>query len=80
KDRDDLRRTFRRHTATPLGFEPVVQPSAGTVPCTQRPYLQQELALKRCLDVVGAGLLLIVLAPGFLVVAIAIKLSSPGPV
>jgi exopolysaccharide biosynthesis polyprenyl glycosylphosphotransferase len=35
---------------------------------------------KRTMDVVGAGLLLILTAPIWLVVAIAIKLDSPGPV
>ncbi|MBK5958815.1 hypothetical protein CCR97_11420 [Rhodoplanes elegans] len=80
KDRDDPLRTFRRRVATPRGFDPVVRPGIRSRPCKQRPRLQQELALKRCFDVVGAGILLIVLSPGFLLVAIAIKLSSPGPV
>ncbi len=39
-----------------------------------------QLLLKRLLDVVGSFALLIVLSPLFLVVAIMIKLSSPGPV
>jgi exopolysaccharide biosynthesis polyprenyl glycosylphosphotransferase len=38
------------------------------------------LALKRAMDVVGAGLGLIVLAPLLAVIAVAIKLTSPGPV
>jgi exopolysaccharide biosynthesis polyprenyl glycosylphosphotransferase len=38
------------------------------------------LALKRTMDIVGAGLGLIVLSPLLLVVALAIKLTSPGPV
>lgn len=36
--------------------------------------------LKRSIDLIGAGLGLLVLAPVFLGVAIAIKLTSPGPV
>jgi exopolysaccharide biosynthesis polyprenyl glycosylphosphotransferase len=36
--------------------------------------------LKRMLDVVGAGVGLLFLAPLFVVVAIAIKLKSPGPI
>jgi lipopolysaccharide/colanic/teichoic acid biosynthesis glycosyltransferase len=37
-------------------------------------------AVKRLIDVVGAGLLLIVLSPLFLVLAIVVKRSSPGSV
>src|SRR5438552_10167154 len=36
--------------------------------------------LKRCVDVFGAGLLLIVLSPVLALIAILIKLDSPGPV
>ena len=36
--------------------------------------------LKRCFDLVVATLVVIVLAPFLLVVVIAVKLSSPGPV
>lgn len=39
-----------------------------------------QLLLKRMLDVVGSLVLLILLAPLFLVVAALIKLTSPGPV
>ena len=39
-----------------------------------------SLALKRCFDVVVSAIMLLVLAPVFLVLAIAIKLDSPGPV
>ena len=39
-----------------------------------------SLALKRCFDVVVSAMILLVLAPVFLVLAIAIKLDSPGPV
>ena len=39
-----------------------------------------SLALKRCFDVVVSALMLLVLSPVFLVLAIAIKLDSPGPV
>src|SRR5258708_241413 len=37
-------------------------------------------SMKRAIDVVGAGSALIFLAPLFISVAIAIKLTSPGPV
>ena len=39
-----------------------------------------SLALKRCFDVVASAFMLLILAPVFLVLAIAIKLDSPGPV
>lgn len=39
-----------------------------------------ELAVKRTLDFAAAGLLLVVLAPMFLVIAAAVKLNSRGPV
>ena len=39
-----------------------------------------SLAMKRCFDVVVSALMLLVLSPVFLVLALAIKLDSPGPV
>lgn len=39
-----------------------------------------EIAVKRVVDVLGAGLGLIALSPLFLAIAIAVKLSSPGPI
>ena len=39
-----------------------------------------SLLLKRCFDIVVSALMLAVLSPVFLVLAIAIKLDSPGPV
>lgn len=39
-----------------------------------------QLAIKRALDVLISGVLLVVLAPVFLLIALAIKLDSPGPV
>ncbi len=51
-----------------------------------RPYydaLQKKkaaLVLKRCFDVVVSAVMLVLLSPVFLILAIAIKLDSPGPV
>ena len=51
-----------------------------------RPYYETlaakraQLAGKRCFDIVVAALLLVLLSPVFLVLAIAIKVDSPGPV
>ena len=39
-----------------------------------------SLLLKRCFDIVVSALMLLVLSPLFLVLAVAIKLDSPGPV
>jgi exopolysaccharide biosynthesis polyprenyl glycosylphosphotransferase len=39
-----------------------------------------RLVFKRAMDVVGAGVLLVALSPVFLVVAVMVKLTSPGPV
>lgn len=51
-----------------------------------RPYYEAlsakkgQLRLKRMVDIVGAFTLLVVLSPLFLVLALAIKVDSPGPV
>jgi len=45
-----------------------------------RPSLYAQLALKRILDVVGSFCLLAILAPAFLLTALAVRLSSPGPI
>lgn len=39
-----------------------------------------SLLLKRCFDIVVSALMLLILSPVFLVLAVAIKLDSPGPV
>ena len=41
---------------------------------------QASLLLKRVFDIAVSGLMLLILLPVFLVLAIAIKLDSPGPV
>jgi exopolysaccharide biosynthesis polyprenyl glycosylphosphotransferase len=40
----------------------------------------QQLVVKRCLDVIGATVGLVILSPLFLIVALAVKLDSRGPV
>ena len=40
----------------------------------------QQLMIKRCLDLIGATIGLIVLSPLVLIVGLAVKLDSPGPV
>jgi exopolysaccharide biosynthesis polyprenyl glycosylphosphotransferase len=44
------------------------------------PLNQNHLILKRAIDVIGSGFALLFLLPVFAVVALAIKLDSPGPV
>src|ERR1043166_9915313 len=51
-----------------------------TIASAQRRPHPATVALKRCLDVVGAIAGLVLLSPVFLIVAIAIKLDTPGPV
>lgn len=54
--------------------------SAVCIEVQRGPLTPFECALKRYLDIVIAGMGLIVLAPLLVVVALAIKLDSPGPV
>jgi len=44
------------------------------------PMRRFNLVLKRAMDIVGSALALVILAPVFFVVAIAVRLESPGPV
>jgi exopolysaccharide biosynthesis polyprenyl glycosylphosphotransferase len=47
---------------------------------TTTPYKTSHLVIKRIIDIVVSSLALILLSPLFLIVALAIKLTSPGPV
>jgi len=51
-----------------------------SVTIQREPLRDWEQALKRCLDVLLAGIALVLLAPMLLFTALAIKLDSPGPV
>jgi exopolysaccharide biosynthesis polyprenyl glycosylphosphotransferase len=64
------------------GVEPKVLYRAGVpLVALSRPGLRaRQLLLKRALDVTGATLGLILLAPVFAAIALAVKLSSSGPV
>lgn len=59
-------------------------PRASSVSATntgaRRVFVRWYPTAKRGIDIVGAAVLLIVLSPVMLVVAMAIKISSPGPV
>ena len=57
---------------------PVTAGHVLTVPCV--PPETIELRLKRLMDVVVAATLLVLLSPVLLVIALLIKLTSPGPV
>jgi exopolysaccharide production protein ExoY len=46
----------------------------------QQPALRLQLVLKRLVDIVGSFLLIVLLSPVFLLTAIAVRLTSPGPV
>jgi lipopolysaccharide/colanic/teichoic acid biosynthesis glycosyltransferase len=45
-----------------------------------RPYNPWATAVKRLIDLCGSAVLLLVLSPVFLIIAIAVRLDSPGPV
>jgi len=51
-----------------------------TVELQRGPRTLVDRAIKRAIDIVGAGVALLLLMPLFLMTAIAIKLDSPGPV
>jgi lipopolysaccharide/colanic/teichoic acid biosynthesis glycosyltransferase len=57
------------------------EPAAGeSLALTRVSAESQELVLKRLMDVVGSLVLLVVLSPVFLLTAILVRLSSPGPI
>jgi len=60
-------------TLDQIGGLPLLSIEARSLTCASR-------AAKRALDVVGAGLGLLVLSPVLLAAAVAIRLGSPGPV
>lgn len=62
-----------RHPTRELGDAVCIELQRG-------PLTTAEQALKRCIDVVVAGIALVALMPLFIMVAIAIKLDSPGPI
>ena len=64
------------------GVEPKVVYRAGVplVALTRPSFRARQLLMKRALDVVGAGLGVVVLAPVFAAIALAVKLSSAGRV
>jgi putative colanic acid biosynthesis UDP-glucose lipid carrier transferase len=53
---------------------------AKAIELQRAPLTKAQLAIKRSTDIVLAGLGLILLAPAFATIAIAIRLDSPGPV
>ena len=53
--------------------------AASALSLTARPPSDFDLAVKRCFDIVSAGLGLIVLAPVFAIISIMIKRDTPGP-
>jgi len=53
--------------------------SIASLQLARRPLNLYEIALKRTFDILGAAVGLVLLAPLFAAIAIAIKLDSPGP-
>ena len=64
------------------GVQPTVvkRGSHAFIQVTAPTLLAPQLFAKRCADILGAGIACLLLAPLGLVIAIAIKLDSPGPV
>jgi exopolysaccharide biosynthesis polyprenyl glycosylphosphotransferase len=64
---------YRRLRALPLAHEPLfyVEPSG---------LRRSQLAVKRVIDLIGAGIALVVLSPLLLVLALAVKINDRGPV
>jgi lipopolysaccharide/colanic/teichoic acid biosynthesis glycosyltransferase len=58
---------------------PVPEPDTEAAPL-QLLLVRAQPAWKRCLDIIGAGIALVLLSPLLLVIALAIKLTSPGGV
>jgi lipopolysaccharide/colanic/teichoic acid biosynthesis glycosyltransferase len=69
-------------TATPQSELPGVAPLGAAVGGLDRPLGDDVLrgAVKRAVDIVGAGVALLILAPLFAVIALLIVIDSPGPV
>lgn len=64
------------------GFDPELEWYGGEalIRLSHPGSLAWQMAAKRALDLVGSGIGLLVLAPLFAAIALAIKVSSPGPV
>lgn len=61
-------------------FPTIIQDNESTCPQPQAVHLSANSVFKRCLDIVGSIVGLLILAILFVPVAIAIKLDSPGPI
>lgn len=69
--------------STLFGLRQLQQGDIAGVPVLiayETPFIGLTLFLKRCFDVAFSALILLLLSPVFLMVAIGVKLSSPGPV
>lgn len=58
---------------------PAVTEKTGTKASKRTMNFRRYLIMKRWIDIVGAGVLLIVLSPLMLIIVILVKLDSPGP-
>jgi exopolysaccharide biosynthesis polyprenyl glycosylphosphotransferase len=78
----------RRHLVMAPSLTDVSGPRIHSRPVAGLPLMHVEtpryeggqIIAKRIFDIVGSGLLLLVLSPVFLAAAVAVKLTSPGPV
>jgi exopolysaccharide biosynthesis polyprenyl glycosylphosphotransferase len=70
---DFIGTSIARPTWDTLGAQPVLVFRSA-------PDASWTLVLKRAIDLIGSGFALLLLSPVFLIVAIAIRLTSPGPI
>jgi len=73
-----LMRNRQLHGASLLAMRSVRSPQARRY--NTRLFTRRPLIAKRVLDIVVAAIALVVLAPALIVIAILIKLDSPGPI
>lgn len=69
--------------STLFGLRQLQQGDVAGVPVLiayETPFIGLTMFIKRCFDIVFAGLILVLCSPVFLLIAIGVKLSSPGPV
>ena len=73
---------FSTNTMTALSPPMVTRPTAGVMTLCLSPVRlnRPEAVVKRCFDILVAGVALVIAAPVMLVAGAAIRLTSPGPV
>jgi exopolysaccharide production protein ExoY len=71
---------YRSDSSGPNGMVPATEPKVEESPIPPRAFSTWRRGLKRWIDIVGASTFLALFLPMFLMVAMGIRLSSPGPI